>query len=78
MPNDFGAFAPVFESAHGYLALLHLSSDDSAAVVRSIDQLTNGRSNGEGTGFTVDFLRLPTVEVRLRCFGILKQPCLMR
>jgi hypothetical protein len=22
MPNDFGAFAPVFESAHGYLALL--------------------------------------------------------
>lgn len=36
MPNDFGAFAPVFESAHGYLALLNLSSDDSLEAVRLV------------------------------------------
>jgi hypothetical protein len=38
MPNDFGAFAPVFESAHGYLALLNLSADDSSAAVRLVRQ----------------------------------------
>lgn len=36
MPNDFGAFAPVFESAHGYLALLNLAGDDAAARVRLV------------------------------------------
>ena len=38
MPNDFGTFAPVFESAHGYLALLHLARDDSDAAVRLVRQ----------------------------------------
>ena len=36
MPNDFGAFAPVFDSPHGYLALLNLSSDDSLEAVRLV------------------------------------------
>ncbi len=36
MPNDFGVFAPVFESAHGYLALLSLSADGSAEAVCSV------------------------------------------
>lgn len=39
MPDDFGVFAPVFESAaHGYLALLNLSADDSADAVRLVRQ----------------------------------------
>src|SRR5688500_8324001 len=36
MPTDSGVFTPVFESAHGYLALLNLSSDDSTAAVRLV------------------------------------------
>lgn len=36
MPSDFGAFAPVFETAHGYLALLNLSADDSTEAVRLV------------------------------------------
>lgn len=38
MPSDFGAFAPVFETAHGYLALLNLSADDSLEAVRLVRQ----------------------------------------
>ena len=38
MPSDFGAFTPVFETAHGYLALLNLSADDSADAVRLVRQ----------------------------------------
>jgi hypothetical protein len=38
MPSDFGAFSPVFETAHGYLALLNLSADDSADAVRLVRQ----------------------------------------
>ncbi len=38
MPNEFGVFAPVFESAHGYLALLHLSAEDSTDAVRLVRQ----------------------------------------
>ncbi|MBN8422175.1 MAG: hypothetical protein J0L73_24890 [Verrucomicrobia bacterium] len=36
MPGDFGVFAPVFESAHGYLALLRLSSADCVDAVRLV------------------------------------------
>lgn len=36
MPADFGVFAPVFKSAHGYLALLHLNSTDCANEVRLV------------------------------------------
>src|SRR5688572_15284893 len=38
MPNEFGVFAPVFESAHGYLALLNLSAEDSIDAVRLVRQ----------------------------------------
>ena len=38
MPNEFGVFAPVFESPHGYLALLHLSAEDSTDAVRLVRQ----------------------------------------
>lgn len=38
MPNEFGVFAPVFESPHGYLALLHLSAQDSPDAVRFVRQ----------------------------------------
>jgi len=38
MPNDFGAFTPVFGSAHGYLALLNLSDDGSPEAVRLVRQ----------------------------------------
>ena len=36
MEPDFGIFEPVFESAHGYLALLHLSADDAAKAVELV------------------------------------------
>ena len=36
MHPDFGIFEPVFESAHGYLALLGLSSTDSAEAVELV------------------------------------------
>lgn len=36
MPSDFGAFAPVFETSHGYLALLNLAGDDPEARVRRV------------------------------------------
>ena len=36
MPDDFGVFAPVFESAHGYLALLHLNDTDCVDAVRRV------------------------------------------
>lgn len=38
MANEFGAFAPVFNLAHGYLALLNLSANDSPAAVRLVRQ----------------------------------------
>ncbi len=38
MQNEFGVFAPVFESPHGYLALLHLSAEDSTEAVRLVRQ----------------------------------------
>ena len=38
MSNEFGVFAPVFESPHGYLALLGLSDDDSTDAVRLVRQ----------------------------------------
>jgi hypothetical protein len=38
MPNEFGVFAPVFESPHGYLALLNLSAGDSGDAVRLVRQ----------------------------------------
>lgn len=38
MPNEFGVFAPVFESPHGYLALLNLSAEDSIDAVRLVRQ----------------------------------------
>jgi len=36
MHPDFGTFGPVFESAHGYLALLRLHSDDSSAAIEKV------------------------------------------
>jgi hypothetical protein len=33
MEPEFGIFEPVFESAHGYLALLHLTDDDAPKAV---------------------------------------------
>lgn len=36
MRNDFGIFEPVFASAHGYLALLHLGGTDAAEYVRTV------------------------------------------
>jgi hypothetical protein len=36
MEPDFGIFEPVFESAHGYLALLHLSADDAPKAVELV------------------------------------------
>lgn len=36
MSNGCDAFAPVFESPHGYLALLHLTSNDAEAAVRLV------------------------------------------
>ncbi len=41
MSEDFGVFAPVFESAHGYLALLGLSSDDCTDSVRLVRRCAN-------------------------------------
>ena len=38
MPSDFGTFAPVFETAHGYLALLNLAAEDSIDAVRLVRQ----------------------------------------
>jgi hypothetical protein len=45
MPSDFGTFAPVFETAHGYLALLNLSADDSADAVRLVRQCAVADTN---------------------------------
>lgn len=36
MEPDFGIFEPVFESAHGYLALLGLSGDDAPTAVQLV------------------------------------------
>jgi len=36
MEPDFGIFEPVFKSAHGYLALLHLSADDAPEAVKLV------------------------------------------
>jgi hypothetical protein len=36
METDFGIFEPVFGSAHGYLALLHLSADDAPKAVELV------------------------------------------
>ena len=41
MPVDFGVFAPVFESAHGYLALLRLNSVDCVDAVRLVRYAIN-------------------------------------
>jgi hypothetical protein len=38
MSNEFGVFAPAFEPPHGYLALLHLSAEDSSDAVRLVRQ----------------------------------------
>jgi len=38
MPDDLGAFAPVFESAYSYLALLNFSEDESVEAVRLVRQ----------------------------------------
>ncbi len=38
MPKEFGVFSPVFKSPHGYLALLHLSAEDSTDAVRLVRQ----------------------------------------
>lgn len=51
-PENFGVFAPVFESAHGYLALLHLHADDTLSKVRLV------RDCGAAPAAREDILRL--------------------
>lgn len=36
MRDDFGVYSPVFESAHGYLALLRLNDTDCVDAVRRV------------------------------------------
>jgi hypothetical protein len=38
MKPDFGIFEPVFESSHGYLALLHLDANDTSQAVEAVRQ----------------------------------------
>lgn len=49
MPSNFGVFAPVFESAHSYLALLNLSADDSADSVRLVRRCASEDVDRSGT-----------------------------
>lgn len=45
MNPDFGIFEPVFESAHGYLSLLHLSGDDASRAVELVKDCRRKSSN---------------------------------
>jgi hypothetical protein len=45
MEPDFGIFEPVFESAHGYLALLHLSADDAPKAVQLVTDCCRKTAN---------------------------------
>ena len=45
MHPEFGIFEPVFESAHGYLALLNLSSGDAEEAVESVRNCCSKVSN---------------------------------
>lgn len=62
MPSEFGVFAPVFKSPHGYLALLGLTSNDSIDAVRLVRHCALNDSDRTSTvGLLADLNWRPTL-----------------
>jgi hypothetical protein len=79
MPPDFGAFAPLFAESGHYLALLRLQSNDSADVVKNVQQCAQQATHPQRDIHTllIDFNWRPTLVACVAALWVKPDPAII-